>query len=195
VYTGASTVDVTDSGFNNSTATNRGGALYCASSDNGSAATISGTTFENCASTRDNGYGGAIYSRNKSLTLNKSGNSQTTISGCTAKGYSGAVYMETSGSALNITDGTVISGCYANQGGAIYLPNGLILNLTGSPEFKDNGYMTQNGAVVNADKGACIYLEENSTLNLSGSPKFSKNNLYNIDSGIFHFHTVFNRRF
>ena len=179
VYTQAKTVEVIDSSFKDSTSANHGGALYCQSSVGGSEATISGTSFENCVSTRNVGCGGAIYSRNLALTLQKSTNTETTISGCTAQSYSGAVYMETSDSNLSITDGTVISGCYANQGGAIYLKSGVTMNLTGSPEFTQNGYTTQNGKLVNAEKGACIYLAQGSRINLSGSPKFSRNILPN----------------
>ena len=180
MYTQAVTVEVRDSSFNNSTSTNHGGALYCQSIANDSIATISGTRFENGYTTRStDGSGGAIYSKNATLTLQKSEKSETTINNCKAPGYSGAVYMETSGSTLNIKDSTMISGCYANQGGAIYLKSGVTMNLTGSPEFTRNGYTTQNGSVVNAEKGACIYLEQGSRINLSGSPKFSWNVLPN----------------
>ncbi len=177
VYTQAKTIEVIDSSFKDSTSANHGGALYCQSSVDGSEATISGTSFENCVSTRNVGCGGAIYSRNLALTLQKSTNTETTISGCTAQSYSGAVYMETSDSNLSITDGTVISGCYANEGGAIYLKSGVTMNLTDSPEFTQNGYATLNGSNVNAEKGACIYLAEGGKLNLSGNLKFSRNNL------------------
>ena len=69
VYTQAAEVKVNDSSFEDSTATNHGGALYCQSSVEGSSAIISGTRFKNCASTRSESYGGAIYSMNKALTL------------------------------------------------------------------------------------------------------------------------------
>ncbi|MBO7674903.1 MAG: hypothetical protein J6S63_07820, partial [Atopobiaceae bacterium] len=184
VYTDAKTVAVERSGFNNSSATNNGGALYCASSANGSAVTISGTSFESCSSTLANGYGGAIYSQTKELTLQdhiSAGGTKTstTISGCTARGFSGAVHMVTNGAILNVKDNTVISGCYANMGGAIYLPAGVTMNLTNSPEFTQNGYISQSGGVVNATAGACIYLAEGSRINMSGSPKFSRNILTN----------------
>ena len=181
VYTQAKTVEVIDSSFKDSTATNHGGALYCQCSVNSSEAIISGTSFTNCASSRSGGYGGAIYSNTKALTLQKSSKSETTISNCTAPGYSGAVHMATSGSTLNITDSTVISACYANKGGAIYLPADVTMNLTDSPEFSQNGYTTQNGSVVNAAEGACIYLYEGSRINLQGSPKFSRNILPTLD--------------
>ena len=77
-----------------------------------------------------------------------------------ALGRSGAVHMETGGSTLTIKDSTVIKSCYAGMGGAIYLPATVTMNLSGSPEFSQNGYTTQNGQTVNASKGACIYLEE-----------------------------------
>ena len=181
VYTQAKTVEVIDSSFKDSTATNHGGALYCQSSVNSSEAIISGTSFTNCASSRSGGYGGAIYSRNAALTLQKSSKSETSISNCTAPGYSGAVHMATNGSILNITDSTLISACYADKGGAIYLPAGVTMNLTGSPEFSQNGYTTQNGSVVNASEGACIYLAQGSRINLQGSPKFSRNILPTLD--------------
>ena len=182
VYTQAKTIEVIDSTFRNSTATNHGGALYCQSSVNESNVTVSGTRFENCATTRSTvGAGGAIYSRNMSLALQKSGGTETTISNCTAPGYSGAVYMATSGSELNIKDDTVISGCYANQGGAIYLKNTVTMNLNGSLEFTQNGYTSQDGTLVSATEGACIYLAQGSRINLSGSPKFSRNILPDQD--------------
>ena len=184
ISTWAKEVTLTDCVIQNSTATNHGGALYCQSNHADSTATVSGTSFENCSTTRNGGYGGAIYSNNLALTLQKSeetGTADTTISNCTAPGYSGAVYMATSGSVLNIKDDTVISGCYADKGGAIYLPDGVIMNLTDSPEFTRNGYTTINGEVVNASEGACIYLAEGSRINLKDSPKFSRNILPNLD--------------
>ena len=181
MYTQAVTVEVRDSSFNNSTSTNHGGALYCQSIANDSIATISGTRFENGYTTRStDGAGGAIYSKNATLTLQKSEKAETTINNCKAPGYSGAVYMETSGSTLNIKDNTVISGCYANQGGAIYLKSGVTMNLTGSPEFTQNGYATHDGTLHYTEYGACIYLAEGSRINLSGSPKFSRNNIINV---------------
>ena len=186
VSTWAKDVLVTGSSFRNSTSTNHGGALYCQSNNASSTAAISGTTFENCASTlAEDGCGGAIYSRNKALTLQdykpdgSSTGTATTINACTAPGYSGAVYMETSGSTLNISDSTKISNCYADQGGAIYLKSGVTMNLTGSPEFTNNGYTTQNGTVMNASNGACIYLVHGSRISISDSPKFSRNILPN----------------
>ena len=181
VYTQAKTVEVIDSSFKDSTSANHGGALYCQSSVDGSAATISGTSFTNCSTSRSGGYGGAIYSRNAALTLQKSSKSETSISNCTAPGYSGAVHMATNGSVLDIKDSTVISACYADKGGAIYLPANVTMNLTDSPEFSQNGYTTQNGSVVNASEGACIYLAQGSRINLKDSPKFSRNILPNLD--------------
>ena len=184
--TWAKDVLVSGSSFRNSTSTNHGGALYCQSNNASSTAAISGTTFENCASTlAGDGCGGAIYSRNKALTLQDykpdgiTTGTKTTINACTAPGYSGAVYMETSGSTLNISDSTKISNCYADQGGAIYLKSGVTMNLTGSPEFTNNGYITQNGSVMNASNGACIYLVQDSRIRISDSPKFSRNILPN----------------
>ena len=180
VYTQAVAVEVTGSSFSDSTASNHGGALYCQNNSEGSSVSISGTSFTNCSTTRNAGYGGAIYSNNRALTLEQSTDGEeTSINACTAPGRSGAVYMETSGSALSITDGTVISGCYAHQGGAIYLKSSVTMNLSGSPEFTQNGYTTRTGATLEAAAGACIYLEEGSLLNLSGSPKFSRNILPN----------------
>ena len=174
VYTQAMNVVVEDCKFEGSKAFNHGGALYLQSNNANSTATITGgTTFENCSVTREGGYG-AICSKNKALTIDN-----TEIHACVAPGYSGAVYMETENSALTITDGTKISGCYANQGGAIYLKSGVTMNLSGSPEFTRNGYTVLNGSVVEAANGACIYLEQGSKLNLSGSPKFSRNILPN----------------
>ncbi len=181
VYTQAKTIEVIDSSFKDSTSANHGGALYCQSSVEGSAAAISGTSFDNCSTSRSDGSGGAIYSNTKALTLQKNGKAETTINACKAPGYSGAVHMETSGSVLNIKDSTVISACYADKGGAIYLPAGVTMNLTGSPEFSQNGYTTQNGSVVNASEGACIYLAEGSRINLKDSPKFSRNILPTLD--------------
>ena len=77
--------------------------------------------------------------------------------------------MQNSQLKLNVKDSTVISGCYANQGGAIYLKNMVTLNISGSPEFTKNGY-TVSGQ--NATAGACIYLEQGSKVNISGAPKF-----------------------
>ncbi|MBR3631443.1 MAG: hypothetical protein IKN55_13370 [Oscillospiraceae bacterium] len=181
VYTQAKTVEVIDSSFMNSTATNYGGALYCQTSVNGSAATISGTKFLNCSTSRSEGNGGAIYTNSKALILQdytpegSASPIHTTITSCKAPGYSGAVHMANSGSVLTVKDGTVISNCYAKQGGAIYLPAGVTMNLNDSPEFKENGYTTQSGSIVDAEKGACIYLSQGSRINLSGSPKFSRN--------------------
>ena len=181
VYTQAKTVEVIDSSFNDSTAANHGGALYCQSSVNGSEAVISGTSFDNCSTSRSVGSGGAICSYTKALTLQKSAKAETSVNNCKAPGFSGAVYMATDGSVLNITDSTVISACYADKGGAIYLKSGITMNLSDSPEFSQNGYTTQNGSVVNASEGACIYLEEGSKIKLKDSPKFSRNILPNLD--------------
>jgi predicted outer membrane repeat protein len=187
VYTAAKTVAVEKDSFQNGSATNNGGALYCASSVDGSAATVSGTSFESCSTTNENGYGGAIYSATKALTLQdyvpagSTTKTSTTINACTAPGFSGAVHMATDGGVLNIKDNTVISGCYANMGGAIYLPDGVTMNLTDSPEFTQNGYTNQNDRIVEATAGACIYLEQNSRINISDSPKFSRNILPNRD--------------
>lgn len=187
VYTQAKTVEVTGSSFKNSTATNHGGAIYCQCSITDSGSTISGTYFENCSTSRIlDGAGGAIYCSSKTLTLQDyepegSKKTSTTITGCKATQYSGAVHMETSASVLNISGNTKISSCYANKGGAIYLKkdSDIKMNISGSPEFTNNGYFTRNGDVVEAEKGACIYLEQGSRLNLSGSPKFSRNILPN----------------
>ena len=198
VYTGAETVTLTGVSFRNSTAANHGGALYCASSAEGSAA-ISGTSFETCSVNIADGAGGAIYSKTKALTLqdykpeDSATATKTTINACTAPSYSGAVYMETVGSILNVTGNTKISDCYAKQGGAIYLKSGVTMNLTGgvptgaenekldTPEFTLNGYTMQNGAIVEATEGACIYLAEGSRINFSGNLKFSRNILPNQD--------------
>lgn len=175
VYTQAKTVEVVDSIVQNGTSYNHGGAIYCQSSVSNSTATISGTRIENCSVIRGVGNGGAIYSRNLALNLQMNGDKVTSISACTAPSRSGAIYMETSGSILNVTDKTVISGCYADKGGAIYLLANVTMTLTDSPEFSQNGYITQNGRIVDATEGACIYLAEGGTINLSGSPKFSRN--------------------
>ena len=187
VYTEAKTVTLNGGEFNTSTSANHGGALYCQSNVEDSAATVSGTSFVNCSSNFRDGAGGAIYSRTKVLTLQDDSATETatTINACKAMAYSGAVYMETSGSTLNVKDSTVISGCYANEGGAIYLKAGVTMNLTDSPTFSRNGYTNkEDGTIENAANGACIYLEyssleESSRINLSGSPKFSRNILTN----------------
>ena len=191
VYTQAKTVEVIDSSFQNSTSANHGGALFCQSSVDGSEATISGTSFDNCSTSRSGGSGGAIYSNTKALTLQKSEKADTSINACIAPGFSGAVHMATSDSVLNVKDSTVISNCYADKGGAIYLKSGVTMNLTGglptgaenekldTPEFTNNGYTTQNGSIVEATDGACIYLAEGSRINLSGNLKFSRNILPN----------------
>ncbi|MBR0281635.1 MAG: hypothetical protein IJQ81_08590, partial [Oscillibacter sp.] len=175
VYTSAKEIELTNCSVNNSVSVNHGGALYCQSNDASSKATISGSSFDSCSVTQSEGIGGAIYSRNHELTIGDS-----VINACVAPKYSGAVYMETDKSVLNISDGAKISGCYANQGGAIYLKKGVTLNLTGSPEFTQNGYTTRNGSVVDAEQGACIYLAGGSKINLSGAPKFSRNYLNNL---------------
>ena len=43
----------------------------------------------------------------------------------------------------------------------------------------NNGYITQNGSVMNASNGACIYLVQDSRIRISDSPKFSRNILPN----------------
>lgn len=171
VYTQATAVEIIRCEVNGSKSFNYGGALYCDSNIATSHVDIMSTSFGNCSVTRDNGYGGAIYSKSKTLTLDGT----TAISACTAPGYSGAVYMETDGSTLNVYGSTAIKGCYAYQGGAIYLKNSVTMNLTGSPEFRENGFTVRDGAVYSAAKGACIYLEEGSNLYFAGSPKFSRN--------------------
>ena len=182
VYTVAKVVTLNGGSFENSTAANHGGALYCASSADGSAATVSGTSFKNCSTTLEtDGTGGAIYSKTMALTLQdytpegSTAKTAATINVCTAPGFSGAVHMETSGSILNIKDGTVISACYADKGGAIYLPAGVTMNITDSPEFSQNGFTTINGHTVDASEGACIYLAEGGRINFKDSPKFSRN--------------------
>lgn len=132
VYTEAVTVEVTGGSFTGSTARGKGGALYCQSNADGSTTAVSGVSFENCSATDADGKGGAIFCMNKDLTLEKDSDTKTntSINNCTAKDRSGAVYLETAGSVLNIKDSTVISNCYANMGGAIYLPSGVTMNLT-----------------------------------------------------------------
>lgn len=169
VYTQAKTVTLNNSSITNSIAYKDGGGLYCQSSDNSSNVTITDTSFENCSVT--NGSGGAICSNSKTLTLNK----KSTIANCKAKDFSGAVHMNTNDSNLTITDNVVISSCYAKMGGAIYLNSSIIMTISESPEFTNNGYTTQDGVVVESTDGACIYLVEGSILNISGSPKFSRN--------------------
>ena len=183
VYSEAKAVTLNGGSFTNSTAANHGGALYCASDATDSAVTVSGTSFENCSTNRADGAGGAIYSKTKALTLQdytpegSTTKTPATINACMALGKSGAVHMETGGSTLTIKDSTVIKSCYAGMGGAIYLPATVTMNLSGSPEFSQNGYTTQNGQTVNASKGACIYLEEGGRINVKDSPKFSRNNI------------------
>ncbi len=181
VYTRAMTVDVQESTFKNTVTYNHGGALYCENSNDAASTIISGTTFENCSVSRTDGIGGAIYSRNKILTIQDGDDSKTSFDSCTALKQSGAIYLEKDDSTLNISGNTLITGCYADQGGAIYLKDKVTLNLTGSPEFARNGYTTRNGSIVNATQGACIYLQQGSRINLSGSPKFSRNILPNVD--------------
>lgn len=180
-------VEITGCKFKNSMSYNRGGALYCHSKDKNSEVVISGTSFENCSSTRTNnneGYGGAIYCAGDneiSITLQNdadNGNKPCEIKNCSAVNRGGAIYLEKDNSTLNITGNTLISSCYANQGGAIYLKSKVTMNITGSPEFTKNGYTTTG---QNATAGACIYLAEGSRINLSGSPKFSRNILPNVD--------------
>ena len=182
VYTVAKVVTLNGGSFENSTAANHGGALYCASSAADSAATVSGTSFKNCSTTLSNGDGGAIYANGGTLTLkNAEDKTAVKIDGCMtstangAVGRGGAVYMNAG--VLNVTENTVISACYADKGGAIYLPAGVTMNMniTDSPEFSQNGFTTINGHTVDASEGACIYLAEGGRINLSGSPKFSRN--------------------
>ena len=176
VYAWAEEIELTNCSVNNSTAGKYGGALYCQSDDDASKATISGSSFDYCSVTQSAGAGGAIYAKVKTLTLQKTESGDITgINNCTATGFSGAVYMETDDSVLNISDGAKISGCYANQGGAIYLKDKVTLKLTGSPEFTENGYIKSDA--VDAEQGACIYLAEGSKITLSGAPKFSRNYL------------------
>ena len=183
VYTGATAVKITGGSFRNSTAYNHGGALYCASAD--AAATLSGVSFEACST---KGNGGAIASNGGTLTLRDRTSPtrrSTSVNDCAAEGdgsLGGAVwmaYVSGSANAISITDNTVISGCYAKQGGAVYLPTGVTLTLTESPEFSGNGFRTYNDTVQNAAEGACIYLSEGARINLSGSPRFSRNILPN----------------
>ena len=186
VYTQAKQVIITNCAFTDCSAIDSSGALHCHNSETGSETIISGTTFENCYANGETSYGGAIYSNTKALTLQDwipedSDAKATEIRNCAAKAYSGAVYMNGENSTLNITGNTLISGCYANLGGAIYLRNKATLKLTGSPEFTKNGYATWNGTVVNAEKGACIYLVEGGAIYLKDSPKFSRNNITNVD--------------
>ena len=176
VYAWAKEVALTNCSIDNSVAGKYGGALYCQSDDETSNATVSGSSFDSCSVTQSAGAGGAIYAKVKTLTLQKTESGDAaSINNCTAPGFSGAVYMETDDSVLNINDGVKISGCYAKQGGAIYLKEGVTLNLTGSPEFTENGYLKNDA--VDAEQGACIYLAEGSRITLSGAPKFSRNYL------------------
>ena len=184
VYTGAKVVTLNGGSFENSTAANHGGALYCASSADGSAATVSGTSFKNCSTTLSNGDGGAIYANGGTLTLkNAEDKTAVKIDGCMtstangAVGRGGAVYMNAG--VLNVTKNTVISACYADKGGAIYLPAGVTMNITDSPEFSQNGFTTINGHTVDASEGACIYLAQGGRINFKDSPKFSRNILPN----------------
>lgn len=177
VSTYAIAVDVEKCTFTNSESSNHGGALYLQSNLDDSEVTISGTTFDKCSTKRSDGCGGAIYTNGNTLTINNKESVKSKIQNCTAPDKSGAIYMAKVGGTINITDSTLISGCYANLGGAIYLKNSAIINISGKPEFTKNGYTTDG---LNAQAGACIYLEEGSRINLQGSPKFSRNNITNV---------------
>ena len=178
----ALTSEVKVSSFSECTSTNDGGALYASNTGTTSLLTISGSSFENCSVNGTNKSGGAVYSKTHTVNLQDSDETgtkaSTSITNCTAPAKSGAVYLETAGSFLNIKDNTVIEQCYAREGGAVYLKSDVTLNLTGSPEFTENGF-TKGGEALNAEKGACIYLAEGSLINLTGSPKFSRNYLTN----------------
>ncbi|MCR5097188.1 MAG: hypothetical protein K6A70_10720 [Erysipelotrichaceae bacterium] len=170
--------------FKNSTSYNRGGALYCQSNHDDSTTVISGTSFENCSATRTGeGYGGAIYCGGDNkirLTIQDHEGVSTEITKCFTTDRGGAVYLEKEKSELNIFGSTTISGCYAKTGAAVYLKNNEIMNIKDSPEFTQNGYISLDGTIKNAEKGACIYLEQGSKANITGSPKFSRNNITNL---------------
>ena len=183
VCTQAMTTELIKTEFTSCTSYGDGGALYCGNDAPSSVTTVSGVSFDRCSVNDSNisGSGGAICSRNKTLTIQAYQGTETTIRSCTAPMYGGAVFMEPSGSSectLNIKDNTEITGCCARYGGAIYLAAGVTMNLTdntGSPVFSQNGYTIQGGK--NAEAGTCIYLAQESILNLSGSPRFSRNNI------------------
>lgn len=182
ISTWAKDIEITDCEIKNSSATNNGGALYCQSDTDDSNVVISGTSFDNCTSSNDDGYGGAVYSKAHSITLKNSDDKETAIRNCSVisengKGYSGALYSATDNSIIIIKGDTLISGCYADKGATIYLKKTVTLELSESPEFTKNGYTTGN---LNATEGACIYLAEGSLIDLSGSPKFSRNNITNV---------------
>lgn len=122
-------------------------------------------------STNQYGLGGGLFTK-EITTVNVS---DSKFEGCKAGSQSGAIHVDASGSSLNINDKTVISKCYAKQGGAIYLKSGVTMSISGRPEFSFNGYTTLNDENVDAEKGACIYLAEGSKLNISGSPVFDRN--------------------
>lgn len=171
-------VTVTGCEFKNCSAYTNGGALSLDKDNSGSVKTISGTSFVNCEAV--NGAGGAVWFQTGKLNIGDHENKATEINGCVAKTYSGAIYGNKSdrATAINISGGTTITGCYANQGGAIYLKNGVTMTLEDSPVFTKNGYISRNGNILTSQKGACIYLVEGSTLNISGGPQFNRNIIY-----------------
>lgn len=191
--------------FTNCYARSSGGAInHGSQNDNRVNTTITDTIFESCSTTGNHnsyGYGGSVYTQAKSVEISggsfsnstsynhggalhcANNNCEATLNGvsienCIVKrngGYSGAVYMAGDNSGLNVSGNTTIKGCYAKQGGAIYLKNKVTMNISGSPKFEENGFATVNGTVVSAEEGACIYLAKDSRLNLSGSPGFRRN--------------------
>lgn len=159
--------------FTSCESTNNGGAVYTSNSDK-SSLNVTGTSFESCQTSKANGLGGAIATNAKTVNIGNEEDNATSFVNCLAKGQSGAVHMVSSGSTLNVSGETLVNQCSANSGGAFYLQSGVIMNLTGIPEFTKNGYSTGNAA-YNSTKGANIYLSEGSKLNISGSPKFNRN--------------------
>lgn len=173
VSTYAKSVEMDGCTVRNSVSSNNGGGLYCESTI--ANAVITNTSFDRCSVERNTGFGGAVYSKGSAVTIK--GTSK--ISNCTAPAYSGAIHMDKTVGTLTVSGNAVVEKCYANKGGAIYLNNGVTMNIAGSPEFTQNGYAMVSGTLEQADDGACIYLEQGSRLNISDSPKFSRNILPN----------------
>ena len=147
-----------------------GGAVYMGYDSDSAVVELAGGTIYRCGTT---GNGGAIGCHT-SGTINITAG---TIEECWAAD-GGAIHARNeSGRQINITGGTIKNCRATRNGGAVYVSDGVTLNLSNavvSGETAERG-ATITGNTAAAD-GAGIYIAQNGEVNISGSPDFGTGN-------------------
>ncbi len=161
-FKGAATLNNQSASFKDCYAGANGGGAYFAGNN---ANTLTGITFTDCkagwdgTSSAAGGNGGGLYKASNTLNL-----TDTTFEGCYASSNGGAIYYAastSSGTALNLNSGTVITDCTVEDGGR---GTAVFFNSNGLGNFKDGVSITNNtggGAVEVNNNGAILTFSGN----------------------------------